>query len=311
MDEKSIVYDYVVKNEPVWSITTEEYKKLSLAKSLFIPQNVNKIYIDIDNYNSMKKLHLERIDVDKNNKNYYSNNSNSIIEKKNQRLVFGCKNTLIPNKVRVIDDYAFCNSDIKEILIPKNVVLIGHGAFQYCNKLKKVIIGNGLKTIGRRAFYSCCGLESIKIPGNVKEIGRQSFSCCKKLKDVKIENGIEYIGIEAFFRCVALENIKIPGSIKSIGFEAFRVCSNLKTVIIENGVEYIGHDAFSGCNSLKQIDIPNSVQKIGNNGLEKSCYIGEELIKRFPNLEKNSDVTDDKEELTLDEYGLFTYYLEV
>ena len=310
MNENSLMYDYVVKNEAVWKIDNEEYKKLSLAKSLFIPKNVKKISINFYDFNLIRKLHLEKIDVDDNNMYYYSNGSNAIIESKNQKLILGCKNTIIPNKVRVIGEFAFSKCNIKEVLIPDSVILIDIGAFQHCNQLKKIVIGRNVKTIARCAFNSCSRLEYAKISSSVKEICRQSFSNCRNLKNITLEDGIIYIDMESFVKCTSIEKVKIPKSVKEIGSEAFRSCINLKEVIIENGVECIGRGAFSGCASLKQIDIPNSVKSIGNNGLGANCYIGEELTKRFPNLVENTDLSDE-EGLTLDEYDLFTYYLKL
>ena len=50
---------------------------------------------------------LERLTVDENNSKYYSK-GNCIIEKSTKALVLGCKNSVIPDDVTSIGDYAFC-----------------------------------------------------------------------------------------------------------------------------------------------------------------------------------------------------------
>ena len=54
-------------------------------------------------------------------------------------------------------------------------------------KLKKVIIGAGVVTIGDRAFEQCTALTEIELPSSVKNIGMQAFYKCKKLKKMKIK----------------------------------------------------------------------------------------------------------------------------
>lgn len=324
MDEKKLGYDYIVKNKQVWEITEKEYKKLSFAKSLFISSNVKQIKIfDSALSLSSNKLSLEKIDIDENNQFFYSNGSNAIIEKQNQSLILGCKNTIIPNGVKSISEDAFCKCEIKEVRIPDSVLEINHGAFRNCDKLEKIEIGKNVKYIGRLAFCSCYSLKYIKIPSNVNEIGREAFKNCLNLKEVIIENGVKLISMSAFFRCSSLEKIKIPGSVNEIKFEAFRLCSNLKEVVIDNGVERIENLAFSGCTSLTKIKIPNSVTQIGINSLSLSCYIDEDLEKRFPFLKKeevqNSNEQadefefiedDEKGESVLSDYDLFCYHIK-
>ena len=82
---------------------------------------------------------LEKIIVDENNRKYDSrNNCNAIIETETNILVSGCINTIIPNTVTSIGNYAFGYSDLEKIIIPANITSIGKYAFYGCDELEDV-----------------------------------------------------------------------------------------------------------------------------------------------------------------------------
>ena len=133
------------------------------------------------------------------------------------------------------------------------------------DKIKKVVIKNGVTNIGDDAFFGCSGLTSVTIPNSVKSIRYSAFSGCSGLTSVTIPNSVTYIGVDAFFGCSGLTSVTIPNSVKSIGYSAFSGCSGLTSVTIGNSVTSIEAAAFSGCIGLSSITIPNSVTSIGNN----------------------------------------------
>ncbi len=131
--------------------------------------------------------------------------------------------------------------------------------------IKKVIIGDGVTTIGEYAFNGCHSLTSVTIPNSVTTIGWYAFRDCSHLTSVTIPNSVTTIGGYAFIRCTSLTSVTIPNSVTKIGSGTFGSCDSLTSVTIPNSVTTIGDDAFSYCSSLTSVTIPNSVKFIGDN----------------------------------------------
>ncbi len=138
------------------------------------------------------------------------------------------------------------------------------------DKIKKIIIKNGVTNIGGYAFEYCSGLTSITIPNSVMSIGEYAFDNCSGLTSVNIPNSVMSIGKGAFCSCYGLISVIIPNSVTSIGEGVFHSCKNLTSVTIPNSVTSIKEETFEGCSGLKSVIIPNSVTSIENE-VFKSC----------------------------------------
>ena len=106
---------------------------------------------------------LTSIVVENGNQYYDSrDNCNAIIEKASNTLISGCKNTIVPNSVTAIGNYAFSDrTSLTSIAIPNSVTSIGSYAFYGCIYLSSLTIGNGVTSIGQYAFNSCNSLNNI------------------------------------------------------------------------------------------------------------------------------------------------------
>ena len=140
----------------------------------------------------------------------------------------------------------------------------------YIGSETDIIIPQGVKEIGDKAFYYKMDIQSIDIPDTVERIGQNAFGGCEKLRSIRIPNGVTKIEDSTFSWCRSLENIKIPNSVKSVGKSAFFYCASIKRIVIPENVKEIGASAFSNCSSLESIDIPETVEEIGWSAFE-SC----------------------------------------
>ena len=163
------------------------------------------------------------------------------------------------------DDQPCWNTEkIKSVIVKDGVCDIGIRAFDFCVNLKSVILPESVTGIGKCAFQSCYNLTSINIPSGVTYIGDSAFSSCEKLDNINIPNGVTYIGDYAFSGCDKLDNIlNIPDGITSISEGMFYGCDGLTNITIPSHITKIKYNAFSGCNFLETVVIGENVTEVG------------------------------------------------
>ncbi|GEM_PF-3524967 len=153
------------------------------------------------------------------------------------------------------------------------VTAIGERAFQWCEVITGLIIGDNVTSIGNYAFYWCENLVSVQIGNGVTEIPSGAFLYCKKLESVTFGNNITVINSDAFSTCDKLNNVVLPPNLISIGSYAFNKCTSLTDVTLNDGLESIGSSAFYLCSALSEIVIPDSVVSIGRQAFSKTNSI--------------------------------------
>lgn len=116
---------------------------------------------------------------------------------------------------------------------------IGKG---YRNSIKRVVIEEGVTSIGDNAFSYCSSITEVTIPDSVTSIGESAFDGCG-LTSINLPEGVTSIGLGAFMDC-KLTSINLPDSVTSIGENAFTNCAKLKSVTIPRNVSSIGKNAF-------------------------------------------------------------------
>ncbi len=182
--------------------------------------------------------------------------------------------------------------------VPNSVTNIGSEAFRFCAGLTSVSIGEGLTSIGERAFWAA-GLANIAVdvlnpnycdregvlfnkeqttliqypiarvgnydmPNSVTSIGDGAFFEANGLTGVTMSSNVTTIGDSAFADCGALKSATLPKSLTSIGGGAFRYCTGLTSITLPNEVTSIGEYAFSECTGLTGITLPTGLISIGN-----------------------------------------------
>ena len=178
---------------------------------------------------------LTSIIVDSENTTYDSrDNCNAIIRTKDNWLLAGCKNTIIPSSVTAIGLYAFYEcSGLSSLTIPSSVNRIGQSAFSQCSNLTSLTIPDGVTFLDFNIFNGCTSLTSVMIPSSVNRIYSWAFAGCG-----------------------SLTSITIPGSVNTIDYDAFTRCSGLKDVFCyaENLPEIKTGNPFSNC-PLKEMTL--------------------------------------------------------
>lgn len=236
----------------------------SNLQSIVIPESVK--FIGEHAFSSGENLVEIRIESKK-TKYDSRNNCHAMIDTTSNSLIVGCQNTIIPNNIKIIKEFAFCDSSLTSIIIPPNVTEIEDYAFLRSD-LTSINIPDSVTHIGEFAFCKCYFLKSVSLNHMTKIIEASTFQHCVNLTSIDIPNNITSIGKNAFDECTSLTSITLHEGIKHIEDFAFRNCKNLQLITLPNSVVSIGRGAFEGCTSLTSINIPSNVSSIGDCAFE-------------------------------------------
>ncbi len=161
-------------------------------------------------------------------------------------------------------------SQIQKVIIEDGVTSIGSSAFWDCGVLS-VEIPSSVTTIGNSAFRGS-SLISVAIPSSVKTIGDSAFRACENLSSVTISEGVETINQNAFNGCISLTSIALPASIGEVGAGTFFKCTEMTSATFASGGKQVtlGDNLFSSCWKLTNVTLPQNIDRISD-GMFQSC----------------------------------------
>ena len=155
-------------------------------------------------------------------------------------------------------------SEIKKVILKNGVTSIGDYAFRDCSNMTSVTIPKGVKSIGSRAFYNCSRLTSVTIPDSVTSIGSYAFGACNNIKEVHITDIAAWCKISFWHET----NSSNPSNPFAYAYNLYLNGTLVADLVIPNSVTSIRPYAFYGCSSLTSVTIPNSVTSIGDRTFE-------------------------------------------
>ncbi len=171
-------------------------------------------------------------------------------------------NITLPDTLIEIGQYAFANSLITNIYIPKNVEIIGNRVFDDCSNLVDIEIASPKIEFGEWQFYSCSSLTNVYYDGTIDNWAEFQYAheystpMCnaknfyildsngtvnyngnkyKLIEDIIIPDGMEEIGEYTFYN-FKVKNVTIPASVSKIGLKAFSYCSSLVNVYYDGTI---------------------------------------------------------------------------
>jgi hypothetical protein len=161
---------------------------------------------------------------------------------------------------------------------------IENGTLEYYSGIcpEKVVLPEGIKRIGERAFRLAAELREIAIPSSVREIGEKAFEGCESLEKAEYPP-MAKLGTDAFrdvpavpfelqiengavtgYNGVCPERLAIPGGVTEISYDAFCCCMSLKEIVLPESVKRLKAFSFNSCERLEKAVLPEGLRRIGD-----------------------------------------------
>ena len=172
--------------------------------------------------------------------------------------------TVLPTKALSASDNStyYSNTVLEKIILPEGITTIGDKAFSCLKALKEINIPESVTSIGWASFYGCSSLQSIHLPEGITEISKMCFYNCSSLSEINIPDGVEAIRYYAFYGSKVTE-IHLGSGLKTLEESAFYYCRNLSKVIFNSPeLKTIGNSAFDQT-AITELVLPQNLEEIG------------------------------------------------
>ena len=175
---------------------------------------------------------------------------------------------------------------VKKLVVGEGITDISDGAFSYCQNLEELTLPSTMETVGEKAFYYDEALRQASI-GGARTVGAEAFRYCSALEQIDLGDRLSEIGKDAFDYCVSLQEIVFPDSMRTVGQSAFYGCTGLLRVDLGGGLREIGAWAFNRCSALTgALVFPDSCQMVKHDAFSNtgvtSIAIGAGLLSFAP-----------------------------
>lgn len=217
----------VVKEGTVYIPT--EYKGKGTVKNMVLPDSIDLNEVNPEIFNNMKIFCDPASDIALFCK-IFNFDCDAIDSPAGQAVMAAVNGTAIPGETAVnpseklvemsalaaMGDIGLLSGD-GTLTINDNVKKLDSGDIQDKEKIRRIVFGKGLESIGAYAFSDCPNLEGeLVIPGNVKTVGGNAFAYCPKLTSVVLEEGVESIGYGVFNGSDSITEVTLPESLKRV-----------------------------------------------------------------------------------------------
>ncbi len=310
--EEYQVYDYAFyENDDILSITVPTYAKLTkIGKKAFANcdklTNVNLGNVpEIDASALHKTPAVNEISVSSYNANYtvaegkLVDTLNGVILKATKTASLPLRQTGAFANVTGIEDYAFMNNEMSELILPYFYNQIGFGAFEGCNEVLEVIVDNaeflrnylgyyfGAETYSESSKYLPKTLTKVtvgdqKLGDNVDELNIQiadyALYNCENLTEVIFGNDVVAVGMKAFGGCNNLKYLTLSveggGTDASYSYYFENNANKIVDLTLTDKVAHVANNALSEFRSLKTISLPFIGNSISDISSKFNCLFG-------------------------------------
>ena len=222
---------------------------------------------------------------------------------------FSCvERVVVPDSVRVLEDFALARTSIDSFAAPSGLLRIGEKAFYRCKFLQHVELNPGLLEIGAEAFTGTA-LDELRIPNSIQVLGKNpasetNLTYAGEQATFSIEEGSETLFLDhqgclyqkssdgVHLCCIMDPDAKEICALQGTRFVdegAFAKHKTIEKVVLPEGLVTIGRGAFKDCHNLKKVQVPSTLERLEedaflDSGLESFfipdslTYIGEHAL---------------------------------
>ena len=277
--------EYIIINVPE-SNPSESALKLAIANAGYNYADIKNLkvtgeismadfYFMRDDMHKLQSINLKEVTI---GEGWMSNSANKIPDG-----AFYGKSMLVrfifPDNTEYIGGNAFLETNLTgSLIIPNGVRQIGDRAFDELSSLNGTLtLPSSLTHVGYKAFGACNFVGTLDIPESVVSIGEYAFGRCMHLTgNLILPESLEFLGVGAFSDCASLSgSIKIPSKITKIEDYVFCQCNGLDgDLILHDNIQTIGDWAFSSCGFRGELNLPNSLVVIGRYAFQGTHFSG-------------------------------------
>lgn len=182
---------------------------------------------------------------------------------------------ILPETLAELGNYAFYDTGIKKLVLPKRATLVGVSTFGSI-KIETIDIPKDF-TLGKSMFFICQNLRAVNFEADQVTIPEKCFYHCTSLAEIDINKALS-IKDSAFLKGYNLSVSTIPAHTYA---EAYAFSQTGVTDVTIEDISKISKGAFAECNSLKKLTINVADGLEAANGLS----IPEELVRECRNLQ--------------------------
>ena len=272
--------------------------------------NISSVVTNIEEGAFERCYGLESITVDEGNRKYYSYN-NCIIERETNKLVLGCKGSVIPSSVTSIGSGAFyVTMHEAPIKIPLSVTTIKPLAF---NGYEDIVVHCEASSKPAGWADDWCG-DNVTVEWGIADpyegfMLESIYDDDTEVRSYSVRAANEFISGDIiipshFYRapvvqiapwgfagCKDITSVIIPYGIEHIGEYAFADCANLTKAVIFDTTD-IDQYAFFGCDNLECLVIGSGVRSIASYalpaGISSDCIYYEGTAEEWARIEVSS-----------------------
>lgn len=218
---------------------------------------------------------LDNIFVSEENKQY-SSEDGVLFSKDNKTLLCyprrrsfntGITSCIVPDTVTEIGAYAFYGTSYSKIYLPDTVEVIGHAAFSVSD-ITDITLPNVVE-IGESAFNGCEELVNVNLGDKLEIMSDQCFQGCEKLKGIYIPDSVKRVGTKAFDQCISLEYVVGCKNAELGDCFLFSTCYDLKLIMLPEQIKKLPDVMIDNCSSLEKLYLPETATE-----LPDGCLLG-------------------------------------